>query len=727
MRLINVESLEIHEFYDTNIPAYAILSHTWGSEEVTLQEFILTSQEYLTQVEPTNFCHRREGFTKIIQSCHQARKDGFQYIWVDTCCIDKTSSAELSEAINSMFQWYENSDVCYAYLNDVPATSVGNAATLRNNLFSSRWFCRGWTLQELLAPAKLIFFAADWSTISTRTALAAEVSEITGIDRYYLSFEPGNIHVADEARGEPNSDSQLWKSLQVVRLSNNPRPAHLRRLYRASHAERMSWAAKRQTTRIEDVAYSLLGIFDVKMPLIYGEGSKAFIRLQEEVLRQSSDYTILAWRIFHNGKPVRFFKAPTYGLRSFVHPWSRRFLGIDRYSDDCPSVGLLAESPAAFLGCQDIIPYEVGDSGVLSSLTNRGISVNLPISDDKNPHILLPCRLRNDPWHFISIPLIRHNNNTFARAQWPPRLFEHDTWLLWQHTTVNLLLRSEAYAKESPISPYSFWIRNLPEGFDIADTFPQELWFPNTRTLELSKDFAAQPIGSTNTIYLILHHQHTGRNYIVALHVRKLFEKGIAMFRPVRVNYKIIPRTDFRTPQQLSTINLEDIPSKPFCYELVDGGVLYLHIRLQSLFGKPIFVTDIYHEKSEYVINWLQIIFDMSVIVSAQVEDWLSKLRFASRIMNYMADILVRNWEGAVRLVGFLIEMTVIFFLGLYYGLGAPWGWLISPFSIYHAIPVVSIFFPSWTPFLRKYRRWITAVPVVISFLLIMRVITSAT
>jgi len=184
---------------------------------------------------------------------------------VNQCSIDKSSSAELSEAINSMYMWYKNSDVCYAYLPDVqapsePEYSLKNELPALTKAFkSSRWFTRGWTLQELIAPRTVEFYTAGWEEIGTKQSLGKEIAEITGIDvRVLRGRDPSEYHVA----------------------------------------ERMSWAASRTTTRIEDMSYCLLGVFKIHMPLLYGEGNRAFIRLQEEILRTTYDYTILA-RGFH--------------------------------------------------------------------------------------------------------------------------------------------------------------------------------------------------------------------------------------------------------------------------------------------------------------------------------------------------------------------------------------------------------------------------------------------
>ena len=192
---------------------------------------------------------------KIQFSCAQAAKDGYGYIWVDTCCIDKSSSAELSEAINSMYKWYQNAEKCYAYLADVPTGA--DLWPKQSSFRRSRWFTRGWTLQELIAPSNLIFYSAEWLYLGTRYVLSSLLTEITGVDYTILAG----------ARGIEN----------------------------ASIAKKMSWASNRVTTRVEDIAYCLMGLFAVNMPMLYGEGDRAFIRLQEEIIKNSDDQSLFAW------------------------------------------------------------------------------------------------------------------------------------------------------------------------------------------------------------------------------------------------------------------------------------------------------------------------------------------------------------------------------------------------------------------------------------------------
>ena len=151
MHLLNTTTRKLEEFGGNKIPLYAILSHTWGEREITFQDIA------------GNDAEKRVEYEKVRKTCDMAAAHGFDYVWIDTCCIDKTSSAELSEAINSMYRWYQDSGVCYVYLADVPPNTVDHRTGAIGLKFSeSRWFTRGWTLQELLAPLNLVFSAQDW-------------------------------------------------------------------------------------------------------------------------------------------------------------------------------------------------------------------------------------------------------------------------------------------------------------------------------------------------------------------------------------------------------------------------------------------------------------------------------------------------------------------------------------------------------------------------------------
>ncbi|KAI0810053.1 heterokaryon incompatibility protein-domain-containing protein [Xylaria sp. FL0064] len=236
MRLINVNTHSITEFLsDYDVPHYAILSHTWSAGEVTFQDM----------QRPRALRDKSRGLDKIKAVCNVAKRDRLEWVWVDTCCIDKASSAELSEAINSMFRYYQQSRVCYAYLDDVSLDGRPDLEDPLEDLRRARWFRRGWTLQELV------------------TRIPEEVLDGS------------------------------------------------RSIFEFTVYERLRWAAGRVTTRVEDMAYCLIGLFDVNMPLLYGEGRKAFARLQLEILQRNYDSSVFM-HILHD------CHAPPYSPPSVV-------------------------------------------------------------------------------------------------------------------------------------------------------------------------------------------------------------------------------------------------------------------------------------------------------------------------------------------------------------------------------------------------------------------------
>ncbi|KAE9994460.1 hypothetical protein EG327_010086 [Venturia inaequalis] len=321
MRLINVTSMKLEQFFDdSQIPPYAILSHRWGVNELTLQEY----QKVLVK--------RHPGYEKIKQFCLKVMELGHIYAWIDTCCIDKTSSAELSESINSMFAWYRKAEICIVYLADVYIEDTRFRANFEPSVFAalnrehlasrsrvalemarSDWFTRGWTLQELLAPRNVQFFDAAWQFFGTRTDLQDILAARTGIEEQFL--------VGSE-------------------------------METASIAKRMSWAADRETSRIEDIAYCLLGIFGVNMPLLYGEGMRAFTRLQEEIMKDSADHSLFAWTAFdrtHNALNQDGMRGP------------------------------LAVSPMEFRDARHVVPYPDLLGNAPYAMTNQGLRIDFPM------------------------------------------------------------------------------------------------------------------------------------------------------------------------------------------------------------------------------------------------------------------------------------------------------------------------------------------------------------
>ncbi|KAI8173680.1 Vegetative incompatibility protein HET-E-1 [Colletotrichum sp. SAR 10_86] len=256
---------------------------------------------------------------------------------------------KLSEAINSMFDWYDKAEVCYAYLSGVSST-VDTSKT-DGDFAGCRWFTRGWTLQELLAPDDLIFFSDDWVKIGEKLTLSRPLSVITGIEE-------------DILKGTKPIES-------------------------ASIAKRMSWASHRITTRPEDVAYCLMGLFGVNMPMLYGEGDKAFLRLQEEIMKQSDDQSLFAW--------------------------------VDLSASTETYHGLLAKSPLNFEYSNSIVPYQDWEPRPPYSMTNRGLRIDLPLTlrGEELFAAALDCPAPPDfeDSSFLAIYLkrISHSDQQFAR------------------------------------------------------------------------------------------------------------------------------------------------------------------------------------------------------------------------------------------------------------------------------------------------------------------------
>jgi hypothetical protein len=229
-----------------DIPPYAILSHTWIEDEENEVQF--------NDLE-TPASRSKVGYRKIEFCTNQAALDGLQHSWVDTCCIDQFNSVELSEAINSMFRWYRNAAKCYVFLSDVSAPRTEQFGEPSKEIWISafrvsRWFTRGWTLQELIAPASVEFFSCEGAWLGDKKSLEQEIHAITDVPIGAL-------------RGAPLSEYTV--------------------------SERISWIARRNTKRDEDMAYSLMGIFGVYMAPIYGEGREnARIRLLEEVDKRAN-------------------------------------------------------------------------------------------------------------------------------------------------------------------------------------------------------------------------------------------------------------------------------------------------------------------------------------------------------------------------------------------------------------------------------------------------------
>jgi hypothetical protein len=385
MRLINTATLQLEEFFDKDIPKYGILSHTWQKNEVTLGDYEQRIHRKRKRIVD-------EAVKKIRSCCRQAVGDGHSYVWIDTCCIDKKSSAELSEAINSMFKWYRDAQMCYVYFSDVAKQPSWEATA--DLMRKARWFTRGWTLQELLAPWYIKFYDCNWDFLGGRWR-RVEHGGIHCFSSPWYPFIKGSVQ---GDRTFPNLLSEITNiDIGVLRTTAS--------IDRTSVARRMSWAAHRVTTRKEDMAYCLLGIFDVNMPLLYGEGEKAFARLQAAIMASTDDHTLFAWN---------------YGINS-TH--SRR-------RDN----GCMALSVSEFKNGHLLSRYRHDGSDFTTShhsLTNLGVHITLPVIELPHMHGMgvlaaLTCtdvrvNYKNDQGHeayVVTIPLYcwGRNTNLFSRT-----------------------------------------------------------------------------------------------------------------------------------------------------------------------------------------------------------------------------------------------------------------------------------------------------------------------
>ncbi|KAK3695763.1 hypothetical protein B0T22DRAFT_478391 [Podospora appendiculata] len=288
---------------------------------------------------------------KIDSCCTTALKRNIRYLWADTICIDKSNGMELAEAVNSMYAWYRDAVECYVYMSDVHPmiASPGLDGLLEPEeeweeeypaFRDSRWFTRGWTLQELLAPRVVRFYDSAWNYLGQKSH-----SSLLNIDAFFLA-------TLSDVTGIP--------------------PA-------------------RHTTRVEDQAYALLGLFDVNMPLLYGEREKAFLRLQEEIIKRSTDESIFAWGYPGHLVPNR------------------------------PGAGLLATRPADLRAATSSLTITPPDDAHHCSITNLRILFHKPLLVTKFGRdvclVGLKCRVHipnSDPRsrHTRILALVVHRHKT---------------------------------------------------------------------------------------------------------------------------------------------------------------------------------------------------------------------------------------------------------------------------------------------------------------------------
>lgn len=418
MRLIDAKTLRFVEFTDQRkTPKYAILSHTWGEDEVTYADFISPSSE----IEKSN------GYAKVRHSARQAVADGLQYVWVDTCCIDKSSSAELSEAINSMFQWYRRAAVCYVHLADLAeprradwADEGGEPQGWTKDFLACRWFTRGWTLQELIAPLNLVFYTHDWRPVATKKELCQTIARYTGI-------------------ASPVLMGANFRLLLV--------------------GERMRWAAGRTTTRVEDMAYCLLGIFNINMPLLYGEGERAFLRLQQEVMKSTNDRSLFCW-------------SATTESHTAVR-------------------GFFAKSPAEFESFHnDDLEARYGES----MITQRGLEIPVTLYGEVNSFNEVSAILVEDGAKWLMVRLRKLSGNTYVRVD-PHELFpiwndkynrfdptprQEMNWITVPIDFDQISLKSHLEYRLGGV-----FVEYIPHDIVLEEVEPKDSWNPETQILSI--------------------------------------------------------------------------------------------------------------------------------------------------------------------------------------------------------------------------------------------------
>ncbi|KAI5360565.1 Putative heterokaryon incompatibility [Septoria linicola] len=474
MWLIDTKQLILHYVNNSKDAKYAILSHVWQTDnEVTFQEFRNRDARHKT------------GYAKIFNTCKMALSHGHNYAWMDTCCINKKSSAELSQAINSMWGWYCDAEVCYAYLGDVhddirpsdddrtdesslswhvnTTTESAPSGGPLEVFCRSEWFTRGWTLQAIIAPRDVQFYNAAWSYIGRQAEMLHQLSKATGID----------VSALEDRHNVPCFVA----------------------------ARKLSWASKRYTTRIEDQAYSLLGLMGVSMPLLYGEGSRAFLRLQEEILRNTEDQSIFAWEF---QEPIKHSHLPC---------------------------SLFASEPLQFKQCSKVVAWDGLHNGE-HRLTNRGVTFDELYFDQDAQLALLNCRyeddfrgpiaLRIEEWHQSNGTWLvkRHGGRTTVPDWLHPQILQ-----LTLRRFTSPAVRHSSKLLKLQICPHGM----NTEAFAIYNAWPRSLW--NNGTQVMSRGMPTSEKNATFTTCLELRTNGTGKHFW--LRIRLVGDGGKYQFHTV--------------------------------------------------------------------------------------------------------------------------------------------------------------------------------------------------
>lgn len=352
MRLLHARTRELKDFCAEDTPDYAILSHTWGDNEVTASD-----------ISDGLYSGKEVYWRKINCACKQALEDHLEWLWVDTCCLRRDDAIELDTAIHSMFEWYRDASVCYVYLPDVPSrpeeSDVGYGEDTEDpeapdsSFRRSRWFSRGWTLLELLAPRELRYYSSSWGFLGSSKTLSTLTRQVAAM-------------------------AQTPETLELL-------------LESSSVSQVMSWASGRQTSTPEDLPYCLSGIFGARIPISYGEGAdQAFLKLQRWLIENRNDQSVLAWG--YNGSERSDDK------------------------DMAALSSVLARTPADFSGCGSISPCKAWKEKEppFVGFTSEGMRMRLPLvtlttdvstAPQSTVYAILNCCIDQDPSRLLAIPL----------------------------------------------------------------------------------------------------------------------------------------------------------------------------------------------------------------------------------------------------------------------------------------------------------------------------------
>ena len=512
MRLINVKTYKFEEFPEHNLPPYAILSHTWGNnaEELSFHD-----------VENGRTAKPGVGSAKLKGCCEQASREHIGYVWIDTCCINKANLVELSEAINSMFRWYQRAPACYAYLSDVSAPD--DPRTEGSEFRASRWFRRGWTLQELLAPRRVVFYDAEWRRIGSKTQLRTVIEDVTRIPQRFLT----------------GSSSDVLSS--------------------ASVAQRMSWAASRKTTREEDLAYCLIGLFGISMPMIYGEGGdRAFVRLQEEIMRSITDHSILAW-----------------GLSGPVGDSGRKY----------PQTGgFLATKPTSFANSGHIVPRDLYTRNLdILDVVGGNLRVSLSVLRDTPTQQLmglLNCGPEGDTRQVVGIPLAKamsRGSNEYVRLPVAPQLHV---------TAASDASREPIYIKNdyeagTQLGNQQGWYYDACDfadiGLDVMDVAPRHCWDQGQSIIIPGMKPDSSP---ESLIAMRLRHDMEGsRDFILALE----FQPRHAHFEATQYCVMTCSRS---APMEELVVRIPSVVETAAGRKTASNGLLHLQLTLEPAPGQ---------------------------------------------------------------------------------------------------------------------------------------------